>query len=123
MGQHTWLWKDKSVYMRVKDLYDKLDDSDSGKPYIDDMEEYQINSEISKLEKENSVSMSGNNLFRTSKRDYDSDGGSQYTEDRIFSLKQCRKWLIDNKEFVYDLDMDRVEKFWEEYPDGVIDFG
>ena len=46
-----------------------------------------------------------------------------YTDDVIVSKKNCDKWLENNRETIYSLNRESLDKFWEENPNGVIHFG
>ncbi len=45
--------------------------------------------------------------------------------NNLFSLKETLDFMDKNKEIIttYDYTIDRLTKFWEENPDGVINFG
>ena len=77
-----------------------------------------------KLYKDRSVSLDDkeapyHDCFRTFKREAD----GEYTRDVIYSKEECDTWLKENAATVHDLNQERVDEFWEEFPDGVIDFG
>lgn len=57
-----------------------------------------------------------------------------YPDDRLFSLEETLKYLEDNDSIIYYYDnterekskteaIERLKKFWNEYPDGMIEFG
>lgn len=117
MGQHTWFYKDHKAYKRHEDLSQVLDDHDTGKAWLDSTEHYQVTNEHEELRKKNSASF--HDCFRTSKREVD----GTYCEDVIKSREECDQWLKENAATVHDLNQERVNEFWEEFPDGVIDFG
>ena len=133
MGQHTWFLKSKELYLKQNELYEKLDSFEECEIYLDDMELYQLNHQIDEIDKENRAEY--HDLFRTSKRN--SDG--TYTDDVIFSKAECFEWInnpdngVSFKNTVFDsheVEMENKEwaivelnKFWSEYPDGVIYFG
>jgi len=130
MGQHTWFLKDKELYLKQSKLYDKLDLFENDEIYLDDLELNSINYEIDKISKENDVD-DFHDVFRTSKRNSD----KTYTDDVIFSRKECFNWLENNSSEIYfpgpPLEPDNnkkhainhLNKFWDEYPNGVIYFG
>lgn len=133
MGQHTWFLKSKELYLKQNELYEKLDSFEEGEIYLDDMEVYQLNHQIDEIYKENNTEY--HDLFRTSKRNED----NTYTDDVIFSRKECFKWidkpenLVSFKNTVFDTDkqekinreysISKLNEFWDKYPDGVIYFG
>lgn len=48
-----------------------------------------------------------------------------YPDDRLFSLEETLAYLDKNKEFIttYDYTIESVTKFWNENPEGLIEFG
>jgi len=133
MGLHTWFYKEKELYEEYVALNDKLYAYEINEIYLDDIEILQINHRIDEISKINDCRY--HDLFRTHKRN--SDG--TYTNDVIYSKNECFKWLKDNREFVsykntvFDSEEEERElkrtsykvlnKFWNEYPNGVIAFG
>jgi len=133
MGQHTWFLKDKELYLQQNELYKKLDSFENDEIYLDDLELYQLNSEIDQIYKENKADY--HDLFRTSKRNVD----GTYTDDVIFSSKECFEWidkpenLVSFKNTVFETDeqervnreysINKLNEFWDKYPNGVIYFG
>lgn len=133
MGQHTWFLKDKELYLKQNELYKKLDSFENDEIYLDDLEIYQLNSEIDQIDKENKADY--HDLFRTSKRNVD----GTYTDDVIFSSKECFEWidkpenLVSFKNTVFETDekervnreysINKLNEFWDKYPNGVIYFG
>ena len=133
MGQHTWFLKDKELYLKQNELYKKLDSFENYEIYLDDLELYQLNSEIEDIDKENKADY--HDLFRTSKRNVD----GTYTDDVIFSSKECFEWidkpenLVSFKNTVFETDeqervnreysINKLNEFWDKYPNGVIYFG
>ena len=133
MGQHTWFSKDKTLYLKQNALHEKLDAFEKGYIYLDNLDVYQINSEIDELDKQNKAEY--HDVFRTSKRNAD----STYTDDEIFSKEECFEWINKPENKVYFkntiFDTDEKEKiarkqalidlndFWDKYPNGVINFG
>jgi hypothetical protein len=133
MGQHTWFLKDKELYLQQNELYKKLDSFENDEIYLDDLELYQLNSEIDQIDKENEADY--HDLFRTSKRNVD----GTYTDDVIFSSKECFEWidkpenLVSFKNTMFETDeqervnrqysINKLNEFWDKYPNGVIYFG
>ncbi len=133
MGMHTWFKKDKVLFLEQRSLYDKIDSHEREEIYLDEAELDQLWHKVNELNKLNDTDY--HDLFRTSKRNND----GTYTDDVIFSRKECFAWLEDNKDFVsfrntvFDTDEQIIEnknrsikmlnEFWEKYPDGVIYFG
>ena len=133
MGQHTWFLKDKELYLQQNELYKKLDSFENDEIYLDDLELYQLNSEIDQIYKENKADY--HDLFRTSKRNVD----GTYTDDVIFSSKECFEWidkpenLVSFKNTMFETDeqervnrqysINKLNEFWDKYPNGVIYFG
>ena len=133
MGQHTWFLKSKELYLKQNELYDKLDKFENNEIYLDDLELLQINTEIDEIDEQNDTEY--HDLFRTGKRNED----STYTDDVIFSKKECFEWIdkpencVSFKNTVFDTDeqekinreysINKLNEFWDKYPDGVIYFG
>ncbi len=129
MGQHTWFYKDKELYLKEKELWDKLDEHYvglrvSGTYLLDDMELLQIQHQLDQISESNDVD-EYHNLFRTNKRNKD----GSYTDDVIFSRKECFEWIKNPENKVVFNDDEHCEyvtsklnEFWDKYPDGVIDF-
>lgn len=127
MGQHTWFVKSKVVYLEQEELYKKLEADYTGEF------SYDLQVEINKLEKENKTEY--HDLFRTGKRNED----GTYTDVTLGSLVETLKYLLDpdNKvsfkrtlfdtkevELKYqDEALEKLQEFWEKYPDGLIYFG
>lgn len=117
MGLHTWFHKDRKLYDEEVNLYRKIDLHESGEDFLDDLDLLIINNRIDEIFKTNGAKY--HDCFRTSKRN---DDGS-YIDDVIYSKEECDKWLEENKDKIYYLDRINLDKFWDEFPDGVIDFG
>ncbi len=117
MGLHTWFYKNADLYDEQVELYKKIDIHETGLIWLDDMDMFQINSRIDEIDKLNDAKCS--DLFRTTKREPD----GEYTLDVIRSKKECDKWLLDNADTVYGLNKSSLDKFWDNYPNGVINFG
>ena len=119
--------------MKQNELYDKLDKFENNEIYLDDLELLQINTEIDEIDEQNDTEY--HDLFRTGKRNED----STYTDDVIFSKKECFEWIdkpencVSFKNTVFDTDeqekinreysINKLNEFWDKYPDGVIYFG
>ncbi len=133
MGQHTWFLKSRELYWKQKELYEKLDKFENNEIYLDDLELLKINTEIDEIDENNDAEY--HNLFRTAKRNED----NTYTDDLIFSRKECFEWINKSENFVsfkntvFDTDeqekinreysIKKLNEFWDKYPDGVIEFG
>ena len=133
MGQHTRFLKNKELFLKQNELYEKLDLYENGKIYLDEMEIRQLNFEIDEIDKQNDTEYS--DLFRTGKR----NKNGSYTDDVIFSKDQCFEFINNPDNLVYfkytifDTDVqekinrkkaiENLNSFWEKYPDGVIYFG
>ena len=133
MGQHTWFLKSKELYLKQNELYDKLDKFENNEIYLDDLELLQINTEIDEIDEQNNAEY--HDLFRTYKRNED----GTYADDVIFSKKECFEWIdksencVSFKNTVFDTDeqekinreysINKLNEFWDTYPDGVIYFG
>lgn len=132
MGQHTWFLKSKELYLKQKGLYNKLDKFRKNEIYLDDLELLQINAQIDEIEEQNDTEY--HDVFRTGKRNED----KTYTDDVIFSKKECFEWIAKPENFVsfkstkFDTDeqekinreysISKLNEFWDKYPDGVIYF-
>ena len=133
MGLHTWFLKNKELYLKQEVLFKELDKHESGEIYLDNFELRQIELEINEINEQNEAEY--HDVFRTTKRNED----GTYTNDVIFSEKECNQWLKDNAEHVYFRDsvfdtyeevavkkahkLKRLKEFWKKYPEGVIYFG
>lgn len=133
MGQHTWFKKSKELYLKQNELDEKLDKFENNEIYLDELELLQINTEIDEIDEQNDAEY--HDLFRTGKRNED----GTYTDDVLFSRKECFEWidkpenLVSFKKSVFDTDeqekinrkysINKLNEFWNKYPDGVIYFG
>lgn len=117
MGIHTWFYKNSTLHKKRMDLLEELENHYSEAKYIEKPERQQMLAEIEEIRETNRAEF--HDCFRISKREAD----GTYCEDVICSKEECDRWLEQNAEFVHDLDRERVDEFWEKYPDGVIDFG
>jgi hypothetical protein len=105
------------VTIKINELYAKLDKHESGEEWLDDLDLQHIRYEIDELDEINKTDY--HDMFRTSKRNAD----NTYTDDVLFSKQECDNWLEENSETIYYMDKDYLDRFWNEYPDGVIYFG
>lgn len=133
MGQHTWFLKNRDLYLKQQELYDKLDSFETGDIYLDKIEVEQLEYEIDKIDELNDAEY--HDLFRTSKKNPD----DTYIEDVIFSRQECFDWInnpdnkVSFKNTMFDTDEQEAEnrkrsikilgEFWDKYPSGVIYFG
>jgi len=122
MGLHSWFYKNNKLYNEREELYNKLNKHENEEIYLDDIEQLQINSRIGEINILNNAGY--HDCFRTSKKEKD----GEYTLDKIYSKKDCDKWIDINISTIYFVDcqksgLEQLNKFWDEYPDGVIDFG
>lgn len=117
MGMHTIFHKDKGLFEEQQEIYRKIDNHE-----IIDIENEELkflfirDSEIDILNSADEY----RDAFRTSKRELD----GQYTLDIITSKKECFQWLEDNAKFntIFEYSEELLNKFWKEYPKGVINF-
>src|SRR5574343_792209 len=130
MGQHTWFLKSKELYLKQNELYEKLDKFENGEIYLDDLELLQLNTEIDEIGEQNDTDY--HDLFRTGKRNED----GTYTDDVIFSKKECFEWIdkpenfVSFKNTIFETDkqekinreysINKLNEFWDKYTDGVI---
>jgi hypothetical protein len=117
MGHHTWFHKDRETYEKLEKLYEKSDQHEDGEIYLEPEELSILNLEIDNLYDANDTEF--HDCFRSIKK----DEYGNWADDKIYSREECLKWLEDNKEVVYNLNLTRVHQFWDKYPNGVIDFG
>ena len=117
MGQHTWFYKEKDKFLKMKELYEKVDRAENYEDGYDELDAEVFYSETEKIRKENEADY--HDCFRTSKRNED----GTYTEDIILSKKECDEWLEKNRETVHYLNEESLDKFWKEHPNGAIEFG
>jgi hypothetical protein len=126
MGQHTWFVKSKAIYLELEELYNKLEADYTGEF------SYDLQVEIDKLEKENKTEY--HDLFRTGERSKD----GTYTDVTLDSLVETLKYLLDPenkvsfKRTVFDTQLqelkyqdealEKLQEFWEKYPNGLIYF-
>lgn len=105
MGMHTWFVKDKKVYKELERLYNIAETSS------------EFDSQIDLLYKQNETEY--HDLFRTNKREKD----GTYCQDIIESKKECDEWIKNNKETIYYLNEEKINEFWDKYPNGLVYFG
>jgi hypothetical protein len=134
MALHTWFYKDKKLYNEREKFYEQLDKHEKNEIFLDDTDILQIIDRIDEIDKLNKTDF--HDCFRTTKREA---SNGEYTLDKIYSKKDCDKWLEENKKTVYwnrtlfDTDKQKKEyrklglvclnKFWDEFSNGVIEFG
>jgi hypothetical protein len=133
MGQHTWFAKDRQLYEEMTEMYQKLNDFEDG---LNDLDDYEISKLESKIESiYDSINTDYHDLFRTNKRD--SDG--EYISDTITSREDCFEWinnpdnLVSFRNTIFDSDeqeminreksIEKLNEFWDKYPNGLIYFG
>lgn len=133
MGQHTWFYKDKELYLREQELEEKIELYSEGKLELSDFEIKSIQNEIDEISDKNDAEY--HDLFRTHKRTSD----NSYIEEIITSKSQCLEW-VDNpdnvvsfKKTIFEDDeqealnkkraLELINEFWNKYPNGLIDFG
>lgn len=116
MGQHTWFEKDRDLFKRQLELNKKLDAFENNEIVLSESDIDSIKLELDEIEEKNSTNY--HNCFRTNKRNPD----GSYLDDVIYSKQECDVWLDENNLSVYYLNEELVNKFWEEYPNGVIYF-
>ena len=101
----------------MNELYEKVDKAKNYEDRYDELDAQAFYYQAEELREENESDY--HDCFRTSKKNED----GTYIEDVIFSKKECDEWLENNKETVYCLNRESLDKFWEEYPNGIIEFG
>lgn len=122
MGLHTWFVKSKATYLELEELYEKLDNDYTGEF------SYNLNVEMNKLEKENETEY--HDLFRT---------GVRNEEKILSSLSETLVYILNPennvsfKHTVFDTQLqelkyqeealEKLQEFWEKYPEGLIYFG
>jgi len=122
MGQHTWFVKSKAVYLEQEELYKKLENDT-----FDNLESYTLGSEVDKLDKSNKAEY--RDLFRT---------GVRNEEKILSSLSETLVYILNPennvsfKHTVFDTQLqelkyqeealEKLQEFWEKYPDGLIYF-
>lgn len=98
MSVHTWFYKDLELYREYISLPENVD------------EEYE-------MDLYNSLDTQYHDIFRLN---------SCILQDTILtSREETIKFLEDNKKLldIYEYTLFKINKFWNEFPNGVIDFG
>jgi hypothetical protein len=114
--QNTWFYSDRKVFFKVKDLYIKLSDNEDDKSLSDS----ELNEIFKKIDYyESLISTDFHNCFITTKRN---ENGT-HIDDIILSRQECIEWIQKNKSTITKIDSNKIEEFWDRYPNGVIDFG
>lgn len=114
MSLCTHFLNSRELYEKSLALYIQLESEDI---YLDDIEVLQIETQLNEIY--NASKTEFYNCFRTTKRE---DDGS-YTLDVLFSKKETYQWLEENKDNVYIINYNKLNEFWDKYPNGVIYFG
>ena len=119
MGLHTWFHKNKTTYDKLNKIYQELNklEDELGESFFEDERVIKLQEESDKLYDENEAEY--HDVFRTNKRNED----GTYSDDVIYSKEETYKWLKENSKEIDERQIERLDKFWEEYPNGVIDFG
>lgn len=133
MSQHTWFVKSKELYLKEKELIDKLELYENEDNYLTKEEAQKLLQEANYLFKENETGV--HDIFRTNKRNKD----GTYLDTILTSEEECFEWIEDPKNLVtfrstiFDTDeqvakykergLKRLKQFWKDYPNGVIYFG
>lgn len=133
MGCHTWFVKDSGIYLKYSILQMILNSVRNNEIELNSIEYEKLLDESFNLYKQNKTEY--HDLFRTNKL---TESG-EYTDDVIYSREECFEWINnpDNKVHfgysVHDTDnqqqcdiecaMSELNRFWDEYPNGVIYFG
>lgn len=118
MGQHTWFYKEKDKYLKMLELYEKEEKVENYEDGYNELDAQAFYEESKKLREENEAAY--HDCFRTSKRNED---GTYIDDVVILSKEDCDIWLENNRETIYSMDRESLDKFWEEHPNGVICFG
>lgn len=117
MGLHTWFHKDRKLYEEIQQLAFKETQFEDGEIWLDELDLLNLENLLDELEAKNKTNY--HDCFRTTKR----EPNGEYCLDVIYSKKECADWLLKNKEFIYNVNEERINDFWDEFPNGVIDFG
>jgi len=102
MGCHTWFYRRGRKCNSINDF--TLTKRVNGKWYVEDA-------------KENATDNCYHDLFRV--RKYNEDG--TYPEDVLKSMEETKDFIA--KQQIENVDWERLEAFWKQYPDGIISFG
>lgn len=120
MGQHTWFFKNGDLYKEMVHIHEKLEQKEEvlGElEYFDDLEVKQLEKRSDEIWESNQSDY--HDCFRTHKR----ESGGSYLTEVLYSKEQCDKWLIENENFLYYVNKELVDKFWDDFPNGAINFG
>jgi hypothetical protein len=99
---------------RSERLYQMLVDNKNGNLELDDVDLFLIEEQLSNIEDANMTPYF--NIFQ-----YMSD---DLRENIITSRNDCDTWIRENAETIQWVgDMETLNKFWDEYPNGYILFG
>lgn len=107
MGQHTWCYKSKQIQKEMDEIYD----------------EYEKTSDSSILEKYDELFDSNESEFHDIFRTWKKQEDDTYLEIQLNSREETLRWIDENMEFIDYLNIDKVNEFWDKYPDGFIEFG
>lgn len=113
MGQHTWCSKHIKLY-KACHLLDDLEEPDSGMPEEITSKVIEINLDLWGIS-----SSEYHDVFRSFKKESD----DSYCEDIITSREACEAYLEENKKYIFNINKEQIDAFWDEYPSGVISFG
>ena len=119
----TWFLKSKDLYLKQKSLYDRLDVIG-----VTESEIESINDEIDRIDDEILV-FDYDNLFFS----------DRFQDDVFYSKQECLGWInnpenhVKFRNFVFEgkqlneeqnkkICLNRLDKFWESYPDGLVLF-
>lgn len=120
MGCHTWFLKDKELYLKRAEINKRMEMLKWDAEY-DTVEYDRLFDEAFNLRLKNKTEY--HDLFRTTKLTND----GYYTDDVIYSREDCFKWINNPNNKVYFTDVElavrKLNEFWDEYPNGVIEFG
>lgn len=121
MGCHTWFLKDKELYLKRVEVRNKMELMRECDAEYDVVEYDRLFDEAFNLHLKNKTEY--HDLFRTNKLTDDGD----YTTDVIYSREECFEWINNRNNKVYFTDVElavrKLNEFWDEYPNGVIEFG
>jgi len=149
MSCHTWCYKkerDVSKNDLIKEIIKGLtSEAESSERYLD---EHPSNKEVEKdlknqlrilnlfkdgkISSESAISRAYNNLYHAEFLYYDGSFYSEteyhdifriggYPEDMLTSFEETNVFIKEN--MCYAIDYERLVKFWEEFPEGLLEFG
>lgn len=116
MGLHTWMYRDKDLFLEELELGEKLHQIETGQLLVKEEVADELYHRLCEISILNNTEFE--DAFRTDKRNVD----GTYTTDVIFSKSECDQWLIDNASNIWYLNRAELDAFWEKYPNGVIEF-